>query len=146
MIGRAVGNLVLIIDPDDTERRYIATVLAADGFDLLQVAGLIEGMVMEMAHGASLIVLAEDTGPVRVEDVIALIRRLSEAPLMIVGPAGGGGELAALRVGGDYYLERPFRAAELAARARSLIHRGRSADGQETVRLPTRLRRRAMAA
>ena len=116
-------DLVLIIDQEDVERRYIATVLAADGFDLIQVATVVEGMVQAMAHDPALIIVSEECGPVRVDEVIALIRRLTEAPLMVVGGGGDSGELASLRGGSDYYLARPFRGAELAARARLLIQR-----------------------
>ncbi len=117
-------NLVLIIDQDDIERRYIATVLAADGFDIIQVGSVVEGMVQEMAHEPALIVVAEETPPVGVDEVIALIRRLTSAPVMVVGGGGDTGELASLRSGGDYYLSRPFRGAELTARARLLVQRG----------------------
>jgi DNA-binding response OmpR family regulator len=126
-----MGNLVLIIDQDDVERRYISTVLAADGFDIIQVASVVEGMVQEMAHDPVLIVVAEETAPVRVDEVIALLRRLSNAPVMIVGGGGDSDELASLRSGGDYYLARPYRGAELTARARLLIQRAGS-DVRET--------------
>jgi hypothetical protein len=88
----------LIIDQDDIERRYIATVLAADGFDIIQVGSVVEGMVQEMAHEPALIVVAEETPPVRVDEVIALIRRLSNAPVIIVGEAekGRAGPLGAV--------------------------------------------------
>jgi DNA-binding response OmpR family regulator len=121
-----MDNLVLIIDQDDIERRYIATVLAADGFDIIQVASVVEGMVQEMAHDPALIVVAEETAPVRVDEVIALLRRLSKAPVIIVGGGDDSDELASLRGGGDYYLARPFRGAELSARARLLIQRAGS--------------------
>jgi DNA-binding response OmpR family regulator len=121
-----MDTLVLIIDQDEIERRYIATVLAADGFDVIQVGNLVEGMVQEMAHEPALIVVAEETSPVRVDDVVALIRRLSNAPVIVVGDGGDSGEIASLRSGGDYYLARPFRGAELSARARLLIQRAGS--------------------
>ena len=124
-------DLILIIVQEDVERRYIAAVLAADGFDLIQVPSVVEGMVQTMAHDPALIIIAEETSPVRLDEVIALIRRLTAAPVMIVGSGGEGGELASLKGGGDYYLARPFRGTELAARARALIQRS-SAGRRET--------------
>lgn len=132
----------MIIDQDDIERRYIATVLAADGFDIIQVGTVVEGMVQEMAHEPALIVVAEETPPVRMDEVIALIRRLTEAPVMVVGGGGDSGEITSLRSGGDYYLSRPFRGAELAARTRLLIQRAAS-DVRETGLQPVRPRARA---
>lgn len=116
-------DLVLIIDQEDVERRYIATVLAADGFDVIQVATVVEGMVQAMTHDPALIIVSEETSPVRINEVISLIRRLTEVPLMVVGGGGDTGELASLRGGSDYYLSRPFRGAELTSRARLLIQR-----------------------
>jgi DNA-binding response OmpR family regulator len=119
-------DLVLIINQEDVERRYIATVLAADGFDVIQVPTVVEGMVQAMAHDPSLIIVSEDCEPVRVDEVIALIRRITEAPLIIIGGGGDSGELASLTHGGDHYISRPFRGTELAARTRLLIHRSGS--------------------
>ena len=124
-------DLILIIVQEDVERRYIAAVLAADGFDLIQVPSVVEGMVQTMAHDPALIIIAEETSPVLLDELIALIRRLTAAPVMIVGSGGEGGELASLKGGGDYYLARPFRGTELAARARALIQRS-SAGRRET--------------
>lgn len=116
---------MLIIDPDQIERRYMAAILAADGFDLVQVATAIEGLVQAARREPSLVILAEETGPVSVEDVIAVLRRLTAAPLMVVGDGGGGEGLASLRAGGDFFLARPFTAPELAGRARMLVRRSR---------------------
>lgn len=133
---------MLIIDPDEIERRYMAAILAADGFALIQVGGAIEGMVQTMEHDPALIVIAEEAGPVGVQEVIPIFRRLTAAPLMIVGGGGGGGgseEGAALMGEGDYHLARPLRAPELALRARMLVRR-RDPAGQR-VKMGPRLQR-----
>jgi len=127
-----VWSLVLIIDPDQIERRYIAAILAADGFDLVQVASVIEGLVQAARREPSLVILAEETAPVSVEDAIAVLRRLTDAPLMVVGDGGDGEGLATLRAGGDFFLARPFTAPELAGRVRMLVRRGREGRTEET--------------
>ncbi len=114
---------MLIIDPDDIERRYIAAILAADGFDVFQVPSTIEGLVQAMKAGPDLVVISEETHPVRVHEAVSVLRRLTSAPLMIVGTGESGGEMASLREGGDFYLTRPFGAPELASRVRMLIRR-----------------------
>lgn len=121
---------MLIIDPDQTERRYLAAILAADGFDLVQVATVIEGLVQAARREPSLVVLAEETAPVSVEDAIAVLRRLTGAPLMVVGDGGGGEGMASLRAGADFFLARPFTAPELAGRARMLVRRSREGGAQ----------------
>jgi DNA-binding response OmpR family regulator len=130
-------DLVLIIDQESVERRFMASVLAADGFDLIQVASVVEGMVEAMSHDPALIIVAEETDPVPVDDVIALLRRLTEVPLIVVGSGGDNDELTSLKGGGDYYLARPFGAVELAARTRLLIKRSRG-DIREIARRSAR--------
>ncbi len=111
---------MLIIDPDDIERRYIAAILAADGFDVLQVSSMIEGLVQVTRGDPDLVVISEETHPVRVHEAVSVLRQLISAPLMIVGTGEGGEEMASLG-GGDFYLTRPFGAPELASRVRMLI-------------------------
>jgi len=123
-------DLVLIVDQDADERRRASAVLAADGFDVAQRATAIEGVngVLDLKPG--LIILAEETEPLRPQEVISLIRRVTAAPLIVVGSGGITREGDTLDHGADLYLQRPFTVGELAGRARMLI-RGRDAPEEE---------------
>ena len=125
-----MGKLVLIIDADDIERRYIAAILAADGFDLVQTGSIIEGLVYGLRANPAVVVVAEqvEAGAVPAADVLPVLRRLTDAPVMVIG-GGDGGEEASAFSGADYYLARPFRPAELSSRARMLARRADPAPG-----------------
>jgi two-component system KDP operon response regulator KdpE len=130
-----VDDLVLIVDRSSIERRYVAAILAADGFHVVQMAGVIEGFIEVMEKDPALIVLAEETEPLQPEEVISVVRRVSSAPVMVLG----GGELPAetpsLMSGGDFYLKRPFGPADLAGRARMLTSRRRATPEDRHMRL-----------
>lgn len=121
---------MLIIDADDIERRYIAAILAADGFDLVQTGSIVEGLVYGLRANPALVVVAEqaEAGAVPAADVLPVLRRLTDAPVMVVGGGGGDEETAAFSTA-DYYLARPFRPAELSSRARMLARRADPAAG-----------------
>jgi DNA-binding response OmpR family regulator len=121
-----VSNLVVVVDADETERRTVATALAADGLNLVQVESLVEGLIQAVNTDPELIIIADGPGPIRVDEVLPVYRRVTRAPLLIIGDGGDPGEDVLLDRGADFFLPRPFRPSELAVRARVLIQRGHS--------------------
>ena len=117
-------GLVVVVDADETERRSVATALAADGLDLVQVESLVEGLVQAVNTEPALIIIAEGPGPIRMDEVLPVYRRVTRAPLLVIGDGGDPGEDVLLDRGADFFLPRPFRPSELAVRARVLIQRG----------------------
>ncbi len=112
---------VLVIDVDANERHRIAAVLASDGFDVAQRLTPIEGLMGVIDTRPALIVLAEETEPLRLRDVLALTTRLTSAPVMVIGDGGVNREADALQGGAATYVSRPFSVGELAGRARMLV-------------------------
>jgi DNA-binding response OmpR family regulator len=126
-----VDELVLVIDRDAHERRQIAVILREAGFQVVDVASTIQGMIRLIEAEPALIVMAEETKPLQLNEVVRFVRGLTGAPVMIIGSGGMTEEEELLMRGGDFYLRRPFTAAELASRARMLVRRG-EARGEET--------------
>lgn len=123
-----MNDLVLVADGDQVERRYLAAILAADGFHILQTENAVHGMVWIARFEPVLIILAEDTEPLELGEEIVVMRRMTAAPLMIIGNDESPDEIQSLTHGGDFYLRRPFTAAEVILRARSLLRRTEPAD------------------
>jgi DNA-binding response OmpR family regulator len=119
-----MASIVVVVDADEAERRSIASTLAADGFSLTQVESLVEGLVQALETNVELVVIAEDKGPMGIDEVLPVYRRVTRAPLLVIGDGGGPGEDVLLDRGADFFLPRPFRPSELAVRARVLIQRG----------------------
>ncbi len=126
-----MDGLVLVIDRDDGERRRIAVILWEASFRVIAAASTIQGMVQVTEAEPTLIVMAEETEPLRLHEVVRVVHRLTGAPVMVIGSGGMEEELELLMGGGDFYLGRPFTPAELVSRARMLVRRG-EARGEET--------------
>lgn len=124
-----MSSLVLIVDEDQLERRYISAILAADGFDIIQVEHAVEGMVAITAIEPALIILAsgprlsEEARTVRIPQLVRVFRRITNAPLAIVGDPQPSDEIESLVSGGDLYIPRSFGASELISRCRMLVRR-----------------------
>jgi DNA-binding response OmpR family regulator len=127
-----VGDLVVIVDPEGIERRYVASILAGEGHDITQVQSPIQGIVAAMRQGdaRAVMVLAEETDPVSIDDCIRVIRRLTGMPLLVIG-RDSSLELDSLHSGADDYIPRPFSASGLIARVRMLSRRAGGLAGPE---------------
>lgn len=126
---RRVGSLVLIVDDNPLERRYIAALLAADGFDVTQVEKAVEGLVAVTTVEPALVILASGAGlaaeakRVRIHQLVRVFRRITNAPVAIIGDPEPTDGVESLLSGGDLFLPRGFTAFELISRSRMLIRR-----------------------
>jgi DNA-binding response OmpR family regulator len=124
-----VSNLILVVDSDAIERRYISALLAADGFSVTQVDRAVDGMVAITAIEPSLVILAVGRGMaveearLRLPQLVRIFRRITNAPVAIIGDPESSDEIEALVSGGDIFLPRGFGASELISRARMLTRR-----------------------
>lgn len=128
----AVGSLVLVVDEDDRERHLIGALLAADGFDIIQVSDSVAGMVKVTTFEPSLIILAAEGGPVPVSQLVGIFRRISQAPLIVVGDSEPPDEAESMASGADLVLPKTFGVAELISRSRMLVRRGGEASAPVT--------------
>jgi DNA-binding response OmpR family regulator len=122
-----MDGLVLIIDADELERRYISALLAADGFDVTQVARPAEGMIVAASGRPSVVILASQREgadrqrSVRLKRLVRVFRRITGVPLVIIGDPETCDEVELLVSGGDFFLGRGFAASELISRIRMLL-------------------------
>ncbi len=101
----------------------VSAILAADGFHLMQMAGSMEGLAAILDSKPALIILSDDIEPGPVDEIVGLMRRVSEAPILIL-VSGDTPEENLLDAGADYCLSRPISVTDLVVRARGLL-RGR---------------------
>ena len=120
---------VVVIDQDELERRWVVRDLAEAGMAVVEASSSVEGLIGVLEELPEVIVLAEEMPPLDADDLIDVLRRLSDAPLIILGSGGESLEVSALERGADAYLRRPFSPATLLARARALLRRYRSSSG-----------------
>ncbi len=117
--------MAIIVDSDEVELHRMGSAFRQADFDVAEAKTAIEGMVKVLERDPGLIVLAEDVPPFNAGDLLPVFRRLSYAPIIVVGGGGDPEEVDALDAGGDFYLRRPFRPVVLLARARLLLRRYR---------------------
>ncbi len=116
-------RLVIIIDVDEHQRRRITGALTEAGFDALEASGSVEGLLLALDSSPNLIVLAEEMPPLQAADLLAILRRVSNAPIIVIGTGGEPGEVAALEKGADSYVQRGTGRRLLMARVNALLRR-----------------------
>ena len=114
---------LVIIDADEAERRRNAAALAAAGFSTLQASASVEGLLQVLDSGPDLIIVAEEMPPLRAADLLVILRRVSDAPIIVIGQDGDPDEIAALESGADAYLRRRDSRRLLTARVNALLRR-----------------------
>lgn len=140
---------LLVVDDEQSVRRLLRTTLAGHGYHILE-AGNGQAALDVLTHGGPDAVLLDLGLPDF--DGIEVIRRLrgsgSRVPVIVLSSHNGESEkVAALELGADDYVTKPFGMAELLARIRAVLRR--QAQGQRgeavfrsgglTVDLPRRL-------
>ena len=117
-------NKILVIHPDMVVRDNLTFVLQHSGF---QVIGAIAGQQalaqIDRCH-PDLIIMAEETGRLNVNELCVRIRERCQSPIIILGrnkeEAAG---IDLLEMGADAYLTYPLNLRELLTRIHSLIRR-----------------------
>lgn len=116
---------VLVIDPDDLQRRRIVRELTEAGVEVVETSGSVDGLLHILEEIPDVVVISEELPPLEVADILSVLRRLTDVPLIILGSGGEPAEVAALEGGADAYLPRTLRAETLLAWVRALLRRYR---------------------
>jgi len=123
-----MSQRVLVIDEDELERRQVVGDLLSAGMAVVEASSSVQGLFSVLEEAPDVIVMAEEMPPLEADDLVSLLRRLTNAPLIILGGGDDPIEVSALDRGADAYLRRPFSLALLLARARALLRRYRSSS------------------
>ena len=114
---------LVIIDADEAERRRIAVALGAAGFETLEASASVEGLLQVLDSGPDLILLAEEMPPLQAADLLVILRRASDAPIIVIGEEGDPEEVAALESGADSYVRRRASKRLFMARVNAVLRR-----------------------
>ncbi len=118
-----MAQKALVIDQDDLERRRVVRELAKGGMAVVEASGTVEGLLDVLEEAPDVIVMAEEMPPLEAEDLLSLLRRLTDAPLIILGSGSEPTEVSVLERGADVYLRRPFSSASVLAWTRAVLRR-----------------------
>lgn len=126
----ATGKTILVVDDEQPIRRFLRTVLAQQGYAVAEAATGKEGLAMAIGAGVALILLDLGLPDMDGLEVLALLRGVTEAPVIVLSAREGQEDkVAALDGGAVDYLTKPFGVGELAARIRVALRLAEARSG-----------------
>lgn len=116
--------LLLLIEDDSEILRFLVASLTAEGYRLEVAGNLAEGFVQAQARQPDLILLDLGLPDGDGLSLIPKLRSFSLAPILVLSARGREEDkIAALDLGADDFVAKPFSAAELHARIRAALRR-----------------------
>ena len=110
---------ILVVDDEPQIQRFLKPALAAAGYDVVRAMDGAEALAAVRTHAPDVVVLDLGLPDMDGKEVIALLRRHSETPIVVLSARGEEREkIAALDLGADDYVAKPFGIGELLARIR----------------------------
>ncbi len=119
----------LVIDDEPQILRFLRPALEASGYQVLQAATGHEGLRLLANAAPDIVVLDLGLPDMDGKDVLAEARKFTTTPIVVLSARDREAEkIAALDLGADDYVEKPFAIGELLARLRAALrHHSRAA-------------------
>ncbi len=128
--------LILLIEDDPQIRRFLRASLVAEEYQLHEAATAADGIAQAEARRPDLLLLDLGLPDLDGFEVIRRVRTSTQAPIVILSARGQEQDkIAALDLGADDYVEKPFAVGELLARIRAALRRAAAAgrDNSELI-------------
>ncbi|NTW40827.1 MAG: response regulator transcription factor, partial [Cellulomonadaceae bacterium] len=115
---------VLIIEDDATIRTALVRSLSARSHSTMTAPNALDGLQSLLAHRPDVVLLDLGLPDLDGAALLAMIRAVSDVPVIVVSARDdGAGIVALLDAGADDYLVKPFAADQLEARIRAVLRR-----------------------
>ncbi len=123
------GPRILVVDDEPQIRKFLRISLGAHGYDVVEAARGEEGIEKCATERPDLVLLDLGLPDVDGQEVVTRIREWSDVPIIILSVRAGEAEkVAALDLGANDYVTKPFGIAELVARVRAALRPRRGQD------------------
>lgn len=121
---------VLVVDDEPQIQRFLKPALNAAGYDVVAAASGAEALKAMATTAPDVVILDLGLPDMDGKEVIASIRGWSDIPIIILSARDRETEkIAALDLGADDYIEKPFGIGELTARIRTALrHKNRDSS------------------
>jgi two-component system, OmpR family, KDP operon response regulator KdpE len=125
---------ILVIDDEEQIRRALKSILTARHYEVILASGGEEGLDLAIDHSPDLVVLDLAMPDMSGLEVCKDLRTWYNGPILVLSVRSGDmDKIAALDLGADDYLTKPFSAGELLARVRALLRRASGQAAQPPV-------------
>ena len=115
---------ILIVEDDPQIRRFLRATLTAEGYVYYEAVTAAEGLIQVNARRPDLILLDLGLPDRDGLEVIRRVREWSQMPIVVLSARGQENDkIAALDLGADDYVAKPFGVGELLARIRAALRR-----------------------
>ena len=127
------GLRVLVVDDEPQILRFLRPALEASGYQVLHAAAGREALRLIANSAPDMIVLDLGLPDMDGKDVLAAARQFTAAPIVVLSARDREAEkIAALDLGADDYVEKPFAIGELLARLRAALRHAKAGAAPKT--------------
>jgi two-component system KDP operon response regulator KdpE len=124
---------ILVVDDEPQIQRFLRPALNAAGYEVIEAATGVEALRSAATMAPELVILDLGLPDMDGKDVIVRLRAWSQVPIIVLSARDRESEkIAALDLGADDYIEKPFGIGELTARIRTALRRRVKAEGGVT--------------
>jgi two-component system KDP operon response regulator KdpE len=116
------GHRVLVVDDEPQIQRFLKPSLAAGGYEVIAAATGTEALKAAATQAPDVILLDLGLPDMDGKEIIAELRNWSKVPIVVLSARDREAEkIAALDLGADDYVNKPFSIGELMARIRTAL-------------------------
>jgi two-component system KDP operon response regulator KdpE len=125
---------VLVVDDEPQIQRFLRPGLTAAGYEVVSAATGTDAIRLLAVAAPDVVVLDLGLPDMDGKDLISNIREWSETPIIVLSARDRESEkIAALDLGANDYVHKPFGIGELLARIRTVLRQRRKSEGETVV-------------
>ena len=125
---------ILIVEDEKGILSFMTTVLTSNGYDVISANSGAKAITLVTSHCPDLVILDLGLPDMDGMEVLKQVRAWSSVPVIVVSArTHEGDKVAALDLGADDYIEKPFGTSELLARIRTAIRHTRTGLDNDSI-------------